>query len=213
MFNSVRRALNIVYREPHYGRPWVPQKLIDLGLILGLGAFFVVSVFATAALQIIRARSEHLAWLGNLQQDVGFIWRLAEYAVPALFSLVGFLALYTIVPSRRRHAGDALVGAVVAAVLFQLVTALFGFYVVNFGNFDIIFGSLGAVAAFMFWIYFSSQIMLLGAEVAAVLAEVKEPEATQTRLQGFGRPLRHEVWRAVRSLFVRESPPDDPPRE
>jgi membrane protein len=213
MFNSVRRALNIVYREPHYARPWVPQKLIDLGLVLALGAFFLASVVAMAALQVIRARSEDLAWLGDLQQDLGFLWRLAEYAVPAAFSLLGFVALYTIVPSRRRRPGDALVGAIVATVLFQLATVLFGFYVANFGNFDLIFGSLGALAAFMFWIYVSSQIMLLGAEVTAVLAQVKEPGARQARFQEFGRPLHHEAWRAVRSLFVRESPPDDSPRE
>jgi membrane protein len=202
MFNAIRRALNVVYRDITYQRPWFQQKVIDLTLVLGLGLFFVASVAATTALRVIQARSDDLAWIGRLSNDMGFAWTIAEYAIPFFFSLGAFIVAYTIVPSRSRNLGNALPGALVAAVLFEAVKFGFSFYVTNFRNFDLVFGSLGAVATFMFWVYINSQIMLLGAEVASVYPQVRNP-VSQPRMTGMGLPFHVKVFRAIRSLFVR----------
>lgn len=204
MFNAIRRALNIIYREPEYDRPWVQQKLVDLTLVLGLAVFFMSSVGATGALRIIESRSEDAAWLGDLSQDVGILWTLATYALGLLFSFVAFVVLYTAVPSRSRNLTNAIPGAIVAATLFELSKYLFGFYVTNFRNFDVVFGSLGAIVAFMFWVYVSSQIMLLGAEVTSVYAQIKGRSSRQPRLDGMGLPWYVKVYRAIRRLFVRD---------
>lgn len=53
----------------------------------------------------------------------------------------------------------------------------FGFYVANFGNYDATYGTLGGVIVLMVWLYLSSFIMLVGAEVNAVLHARMQPES------------------------------------
>ncbi len=202
MFNAIRRALNVVYRDITYKRPWFQQKIVDLTLVLGLGIFFLASIASTTALRVIQERSDDTAWIGRLSNNMGFAWTVAEYAIPFFLSLAAFLVAYTLVPSRSRNLGNALPGALVAAVLFEVVKFGFSFYVTNFSNFDLVFGSLGAVATFMFWVYVNSQIMLLGAEIASVYPTVRD-HVPQPRMEGMGLPFHVKVFRAAKSLFVR----------
>ncbi|HVP04311.1 MAG TPA: YihY/virulence factor BrkB family protein [Dehalococcoidia bacterium] len=204
MFTAVRRALNIIYDEPGYTRPWFWQKAVDLSLVLGIGVFIGASIAASAALRVTQARSEDLHAVGRLSDDLGFVWTLAEYLVPFVFSLVAFTVLYTLVPSRNRNLGNAWPGALLAALLFEAVKFGFSFYVTSFRRFDLVFGSLGAVAAFMFWVFVCTQIMLLGAEVAAVYPEARRGKFRQPALEGMGVPLHTKLRKAVRRLFVRD---------
>jgi membrane protein len=193
MFNSVRRALNIVYREPEYNRPWFQQKLIDLAFVLAIGLFFTVSIAISTALRMT-------------DSSAGVLFFLLEYASPFVFSFLAFVVLYTLVPSRSRNLGNALPGALFAALAFELIKFGFSFYVANFKNFDVIFGSLGAIATYMFWVYLNSQIMLSGAELATIYPAVREQKFRQPRFAGMGVPFTTKVYRAVRRLFVRDKP-------
>jgi membrane protein len=161
-------------------------------------------------LRVVQARSEDLAWAGNLSDDLGLVWTLLAYAIPFAFSLIAFTVLYTLVPSRARNLGNALPGALGAAVLFELVKFGFSFYVTRFRDFDVVYGSLGAVMTFLFWLYLCSTIMLLGAELAVVYGQVKVEPVKQPRFSGMGVPLHKKIVRAARSLFVRETPPTTP---
>ncbi|MEO8456321.1 MAG: YihY/virulence factor BrkB family protein [Chloroflexota bacterium] len=202
MFGSVRRAMNVIYRDISYQRPWFQQKLVDLTLVFGLSAFFLSSVAATTALRVVQQRSDDTAWIGRLSADLGFAWTLAEIIIPAILSFIAFLVAYTLVPSRNRNLGNALPGALVATVLFEVVKFGFSFYVTNFRNFDLVFGSLGAIATFMFWVYINAQILLLGAEVASVVPTLRN-RVQQPRMKGMGVPLPVKLFRTVKSLFVR----------
>ncbi len=197
MFNAVRRALNIVYREPTYNRPWFQQKAIDLGFVLGVGVFFTGSIATTTTLRITGRGDDATASAALI---------LVEYAVPFIASFIAFVILYTIVPSRNRNLGNAWPGALAAALGFEIVKFGFGYYVENFKNFDLIFGSLGAIATFMFWVYLSSQIMLFGAEVATVYPTVLPQGYKQTKFIGMGVPFQTKVYRAVRKLFLQDGP-------
>lgn len=203
MFGSIRRAMNVIYRDIDYHRPWFQQKIVDLAMVFGLAVFFIASVATTTALVVIRTRSDDLGFIGRFSEDIGFVWTIAEFAIPAVLSFIAFLVAYTLVPSRNRNLKNAFPGALVATLLFELVKYGFSFYVTNFRNFDLVFGSLGAVATFMFWVYINAQILLLGAAIASVYAQVKEPGARQPRFPGMGLPLPIKVFRAIRSLFIR----------
>jgi membrane protein len=97
-----------------------------------------------------------------------------SYLLPLGVSLAAFLFLFAWVPAVRPSWRQALPGAVVAALLFEAAKNVFGLYVRNFANFDVVFGSLGAVAAFLFWVYLSATIMLYGAEVVAATRKEEE---------------------------------------
>ena len=203
MFSAIRRSLNIIFHEREFSRPFVQSKLVDLSLVLGVGLFFGSSVFVTGALRVIRSRSEDLAAVGDLSEELGFVWTLGILAIPFLFSFAAFTFLYAVIPARNGTLRSAIPGAIIAALAFELVKNLFGFYVQNFSNFDVVFGSLGAVAAFLFWVFISAQIMLFGAEVSRAYETVEHSAVKQGTLDGMGVPFKVKVLRTVRSFFVR----------
>lgn len=208
MFGAVRRSLNIIYHEQEHSRPWVQAKLIDLSLVLGVGIFFGFSIFVTGALRVIRSRSQDLAALGDLSEQLGWAWTLGIIAIPFVFSFVAFTFIYWIIPARNGTLTSALPGAFIAAIAFEAVKNLFGYYVQNFSNFDVVFGSLGAVAAFLFWVFISAQILLFGAEISRTFQEIPHSEVKQGQLEGMGEPFLHKVWRAAKGLVVRDPEAD-----
>ena len=85
----------------------------------------------------------------------------------------------------------------------------FSIYLENFSNYDLVFGSLGAVAAFLFWVYLSANILLLGAEVASEYPRVLRGDYAEARPPP-ARPLRETVRARLRGLFVHERKDEEP---
>jgi membrane protein len=208
LFGALRKALNAAFDDTESKRPFVPQKAIDLALVLAVAVFFLVSIGATAFLRVVRNSSAELGSLGDLAESAGLLWDAASYAIPLVFSFVAFTALYCVVPSRLRSPAVVWPGALVAALVFEAVKLGFSFYLESFTSYDVVMGSLGAVAAFLFWIYVSANIMLFGAEVAAEYPRVPAAGYKQPAMIGLKPPLRQRVWEALRGLFVRRRTPD-----
>ena len=205
MFSAIRRSLNIIFGGKASARPFVQAKLVDISLVLGVWLFLGTSIFVTAVLRVIRARSEDLAAAGDLSEELGFLWTLGLLAIPFLFSFAAFIFLYTIIPAKNGTLRSAIPGAFFAAIAFEIVKNLFGFYVANFSNFDVVFGSLGAVAAFLFWVFISAQIMLFGAEISRTFQTVERSAVKQGTLKGLSLPLHIKIWRIFRGFFIRDA--------
>ena len=203
MFGVVRSALNNAFHG-QANRPLVMGKLIDLGLVLAFAPFFVGSVVATSALRYAQTRSESLPVLSHLADELGTGWAIAAIVLPILISCVAFFLLYWLIPSRRVKARYVLPGALLAAVLFEGVKIGFNVYIEHFSSYDVVFGSLGAVVAFLFWVYISANIMLFGAEVVSELPDVAAGrfDAPQPSTQP-SQPLGKKVLRLLSSLVVR----------
>lgn len=201
MFSVVRQALNRAYRV-EVQRPYFQQKLVDLALVLGFGLFFAISIGATTFLRIARARSEELAALGDVAQGAGPLWDVASYAVPLVFSFVAFALLYSLVPAEHKRLTDVWPGAATAAVAFEAAKFGFSIYLEHFSRYDLIFGSLGAAASFLFWVYLAAAILLFGAAMASEYPQLRGAELSPAPP---GPPLRKAVWRWLRALFLRSS--------
>jgi membrane protein len=200
MFGTIRRSINAAY-DIDRGRPVVRQKLLDLALVLGFAPFFLLSIGATAVLRIAQAASEDIPVLGDAADSLGLGWTVAFLLVPLIFSFMAFLFLYWVVPAADVHPGDVWLGALVGAILFEISKVLFSIYLSNFGNYDVVFGSLGAVAAFLFWIYIGANILLFGAEVASEYPRVRRGDYDVVSSAPKPR-LRQRAWRLLRGLVV-----------
>ncbi|HEX4842387.1 MAG TPA: YihY family inner membrane protein [Limnobacter sp.] len=89
--------------------------------------------------------------------------------VPLLFTVLAFAFIYRIIPNRAVHWKDALVGGVVAAVLFEISKIAFAQYITHFPSYTKLYGALAAFPIFLLWLYLSWIIVLLGASIVAAL--------------------------------------------
>ncbi len=210
MFGIIRRSINTAY-DLEYQRPLVQQKLLDLTMVAGMGVFFLASIGATGFLRLVRQRSEDIPFFGDVAEQAGFAWDAISFLIPLALSFLAFTFLYWVVPATKVRLRDVWLGALVAAVMFEACKVAFTFYLQNFGNYDVVFGSLGAVAAFLFWIYLSANILLLGAEVASEHPRVLRGDYAEAR-PAPARPLQETVRARVRGLFLRERKDEEPRR-
>jgi membrane protein len=211
MFGAIRKSINIAWDlEKH--RPVVQQKLIDVGMVLGLGLLLGLSVAGTAAIRTLPALSDEN--LGPLSEGTGFAWSVLPLFLPAFFSFTVFLLMYRYVPNVQTKIGDVWPGALLATVLFELLKNGFAFYIANFNNYSGAYGALGGLLLFMLWMYLTSNILLIGAELAAEYPRVLRGDyADEEARPAERRPLRDTVRRAVRGVFVhrRDDPEDSDP--
>jgi membrane protein len=96
------------------------------------------------------------------------VWDIVKW--PVLVLIVSFMlsVLYYTTPNVRQPGlKSVLPGGVLAVVLWIVVSALFAFYVANFGSYDKTYGALGGVIVFLVWLWLTNISILLGAEFNA----------------------------------------------
>jgi membrane protein len=207
LFGAVRRSLNIAW-DIEVKRPFVRQKLVDLSLVLGLGILLGASLAGTAALRTLQKLSDDN--LGPLSDGSGIIWSIFPLFLPAVLTFIVFLVVYQYVPNFPTPFRDVWPGAAVATVLFQLLTNLYALYIVNFNNYAGAYGALGGLLLFLLWTYLTSNILLVGAEIAAEYPRVMRGDYDNLP-KGPPRTLTENVRRLLRNLVF--NPFDDDEEE
>lgn len=166
-------ALDQIYQvPPHKLRPFWKAKLVALGLTLGtiqLLLFASVLVFISDFIVQVVAQSS-----GMLQPGLLAAWRLFTWplALGIIALACGFVYRYG--PSRWIPGTPILPGAVVAAVFWALISGLFRFYVSHFGSYNRAYGAIGAVIVLLLWLYLSSLMMLIGAQLNVTIGEAMQ---------------------------------------
>jgi membrane protein len=87
--------------------------------------------------------------------------------------------LYKFVPNTKTHWRSVWPGALLAAALFELARTLFIFYLDNFANYQLIYGSITSIIILLIWIYYSAFIMILGAEFTFQYSRMHYPVTTK----------------------------------
>ncbi len=213
MFAVIRRSLDIAF-DLSGRRPFIRQKLVDFGMMALVGLIFLASLGATTTLRVARQAIEDMQVLGALAEGLGLGWGVAAFLVLSALSFVAFALLYWLVPARHVRFSHVWPGALLAAVLFEALKLAFGIYLEHFSRYDLVFGSLGAVVAFLFLVFLGANTFLLGAEISSTYPRVTHGE--------FDRPddvpratFRELVWSMLRSLVFHDDEPRraDPPRD
>jgi membrane protein len=96
------------------------------------------------------------------------IWQIGGFLVPIGFNFLMFWALYYWVPTVKVERKASILGALVAGVAWELLNNAFTWYLSSgFSQYRLVYGSVGMIVAFLFWIYLTATIMLLGAHLTA----------------------------------------------
>jgi membrane protein len=161
LFATFRVVLNRVLGVK--GHPLWHGMLFDMAMVLLISLFFIANVGTTAVVawvKLMAARQIDIPahWMGRMSIALGFAFAVAMY-----FVIYRFFA-YRAVASQA-----ALVGAIVASVLWELAKHFLRVYVVSLGLYDEIYGPLGVLMAFIMFIYYSAIVFVFGAEVVAMM--------------------------------------------
>jgi membrane protein len=187
MMAAIRTALNEAW-DVDETRPFLKGKLVDVGLVFLVALLGLASLGVTVALHVVG----------------GGGWVAVSVVVPLVLGFAVVLFLYRTVPAADVRVGDVWPAALFVAVAFMAAQNLFAVYVGHFGNYNAVYGSLGAVIAFMFFVFLSSELFLLGAEVASEWPRVRHAFATgAVQEEPAGPPLGQQVREALLGLWVR----------
>ena len=184
LFTSVRVALNGVFHVERQ-RPFVLGKTIDLGLVAGFGLMLLASFALTVAIAFAQRQADAIVGEGAATL-VALLFSFAYLLIPPLITSLVFLMLYTVVARAGFTAREVFPGAIVAALLFEVLKVGFAQYVASFGNYDATYGTLGFVIILLLFFNLSAQVMLVGAEIARANVEVRD-------LERRGRPMETVV--------------------
>jgi membrane protein len=160
VFGEIQLALNKIWKVEPSGSSMsrlVRARAASLGLVAALGFLLLVSLIASAAISALGGVIN--AYLPFGETVVGVINAVVSFILIAVM----FGAIYKVLPDRQLEWRDVAIGAVVTAALFTLGKSLIGWYI---GTSAVAssYGAAGGLLVILIWVYYSSQIFLLGAE-------------------------------------------------
>ena len=169
--NAMMRALNVVY-DRQDTRNFVKQRLTAL---LMLAWTFVAVVLVVGLLILGPVLSTWVGQAVGAEGTVSVLWWTLQW--PILFAglLLSFAGILYLGPDVDHPKWRVLTaGAIVATLLWVLVSAGFAFYTANFGNYDATWGSLSVVVVTLTWLWLSGVAFLFGAEINSELERGRE---------------------------------------
>jgi membrane protein len=164
LMHTIDTALNEIWRS-RKKRPLVYSFAV-YWMILTLGPLLAGASLAISSYLL------SLRWV-----SVSGVTSLIDHILrvfPLLLSWLAFWLLYSIVPTRRVPPRDALIGALVAGLLFESGKKAFALYVTMFPSYQMIYGVLAVIPLLFLWVYWTWCIVLLGAEIAVTLDDYRQ---------------------------------------
>lgn len=176
--SSMMEGLNVAYDEKET-RGFFKRTAMRLLLTLGVIAGFFVTVAIIVGVPVVLA----IFPLGDLAETAASLLR---WPVVAILAMLGLAVMYRYGPARDDAEWKWLsIGSVAAVVLWLVGSVAFAYYVSNFGSYNETFGTLGGVVTLLMWLWLSSYIVLMGAELNA---EIESQTAHDTTV-GQYRPM------------------------
>jgi len=170
MFSAISLAISRAW-DIRRSRSFFIRKASELGMALGTWVLFLLSMGASAVTSIIKGVS-------NLSATNLTIINIGTRLLAFLAILAVFLLIYKLIPYTKTYWRYVWPGALLSAILFEIARTLFVFYIQHFGNYELIYGSLTSIIVLLVWIYYSSFILILGAEFTSQYSCIKNPMIT-----------------------------------
>ncbi|MEH2046495.1 YihY/virulence factor BrkB family protein [Nostoc sp.] len=167
--STAMTALDQIHQIPSENiRPFWKAKLVSLGLTVGTMLLLVLASFSVFTsdwlLGIVVRENSSLIFLLHL-------WLLLRWPLALSIVAVAFGFVYRYGPSKWNSGTPMMPGAILAAVFWAMLSALFRLYVANFGNYNKVYGAVGAVIVLMLWLSMSAAVLLIGDQLNVTVGE------------------------------------------
>ncbi len=168
VFAELQDSLNVVWKvEKKEGRGiWgtLKDRFLSLTMVLGIGFLLLVSLVASAGLAALGA------WVGG--ENAGFLLKALSFVFSFAVVTTLFSMMFRFLPDARTPWKEAFVGGSITALLFTLGKFAIGAYL-GHGSVSTTYGAAGAFLLVLLWVYYSSQILFLGAEFTKAFADLR----------------------------------------
>ena len=144
------------------------------GMAIILTLFMLVAVIVALVLPIFGGTIiDMVSSFLNLPAQTEIIFQVLRWVISIAVMSVVLAFLYKFAPNKHFPFKEVIIGAVIATILWQVVSLGFSFYVSNFGSYSATYGSLGGLIVLMLWFFLTGLILVVGAEINAILHKRK----------------------------------------
>ncbi len=174
VFDIIERVLEKAFRIKESHKYW-KAKIRHILIILGIGIIILLFVFLSNILTILRS-SQIASIIKENLYDMPFYSQFLAFMKNLPFLLTNFTAIFTntamlfiiyrFVPPMNMNNISIMKGALSASIIYELVKAIYSYYITEINDYTSIFGSLSTIVMLMIWIWFTCFIFVIGAEMA-----------------------------------------------
>ena len=178
LFSSMRTILNRVFGVTEKKSEWIGM-LRDFGMVILTVLLIVLSTFILPIFNILIDAASNIEFLQffNLSDLLNTIFSLATIVV----IYVMFFLLYTLIPYENLGKKVPAIAALWAVILWESARSIFGYYVTNFLSTNKIYGAFLVIAVVIFWIFYSSILFIVAAEIGQLYRERKRRRKSSKR--------------------------------
>jgi membrane protein len=187
VFGEMQSALNAIWKTKPRGTTTsrlIRARAASLGLVAALGFLLIVSLVASAGITAFGEIATSYLPFGKL--IVSALNVLVSFALLAIL----FAAIYKLLPDRKLEWRDVIVGACITSALFTIGKSLIGWYLGSSAVASA-YGAAGALIIVLLWVYYSSEIFLLGAEFTRQYSLSRKPAPVAPEAKTAERRPRH----------------------
>jgi len=169
VFGQLKDALNTMWEvKPKEGQgilAMLRERFLSFSMVLGTGFLLLVSLVVSAGLAAVGK------WLASVLPGGDIIGNIANYLVTLLIITAMFALLFRFLPDAKVAWKDVWIGAGITAILFVVGQIALGIYLGS-GSIGTTFGAAGSIVVALVWIYYSSLIFFIGAELTQTYARL-----------------------------------------
>jgi membrane protein len=173
-FLELRDDLDVIWRVKRKSRgsflySLLLERVVSLGLVLGFAFLLLMALLASAGLAVVNG------YLERTLPAAALLWKVVELVLSLGVIALVCAMIYRVIPDVRLKWAEVGIGALVTAALFMAGNSLIGLYL-GANTFATRYGTAGSVIVVLVWVYYSSQILLFGAEFTrAYIAQAGPP--------------------------------------
>ena len=167
--SAIINSFNVAY-DVEDSRNGVVVKLLSILYTLVLGAVFVVAVVLITLGPVI---NKFLFGPLGIDNQIEWIFNLVRIVIPLIIIFIIFTVLYSVAPNVKTKLRSVIPGAIFTSIIWLLGSFAFGYYISNFSNYSKTYGSLAGIIILFLWLYITSFIIIIGAEINAIIHQRK----------------------------------------